>query len=57
MNTIHVWPRYIKEFLLTHLGCNSPPTLAPNPSSHYYPQRLASPIARGGKLSSVQIKR
>ena len=24
MNTIHVWPRYIKEFLLTHLGCNSP---------------------------------
>lgn len=24
MLTIHVWPRYIKDFLLTHFGCNSP---------------------------------
>ena len=24
MRTILVWPRYIKEFLMTHLGCNSP---------------------------------
>ena len=24
MRTIHVWPRYIKDFLLTHFGCKSP---------------------------------
>ena len=29
MRTIHVWPRYIKDFLLTHFGCKSPPRNCP----------------------------
>lgn len=38
MRTIHVWPRYIKEFLLTHLGCNSPPEFLQE-FTHFSPSR------------------